>query len=571
MNSFIISNSYIFFYLKHFKCLPYLLLSIPRREKEEIKWLEHNLKQQLKVTEQFINSQQGSGKKWAAQQLTSSNAQQQQQLNIFHLQFLKYWKNCMLIMNGLNHFHANEIEMLHEIIPDMATDCNIQVFLQSKNNNNNNIPTSTTTTNNNNNNNNPLTNNNNNNTINNINNSLNISAGGGRTDRPSLGTLPQNILQFDRNRSTSTAIPFNTPIDINNSLPDDVINNEHITPRSRPSSPPPPSVPTTAPSVYNLKHFLSSVQRIEYYGSTNNNNSSNGLSGGNNETQGSGFKSGGIVGPRPSEPLISQSTQALVNVNLIKIENLLNEIREENMQSKKSTPLLLPVSVTRPTLGGMMYSIPGNVSNTYYNPDGVYKYGIGSDEKNEYDEQLQKSLESSMRNIINMQQQHQQNNNNQSNSGKHGQSQSRQSILQSNNLINQPKRGSANSLPPGMLSSPMSQRKSVLSSTPMSTSTPFGGLSRLDERLNLDNASQDSEIINDQPVGIQGYHSNEIQTGDIVERLLYVTAPYRPTYSLKEGSNKRQRQLSSTSFNFTEKYVFYGSQILTPIEAQVIT
>ena len=210
-----------------------LLLSIEtelRREKEEIQWLEYNLKQQIKITEQFVNIQQGGGKKWPAQQPSTMTVQQQQQLNIFHLQFLKYWKNCMMIMNGLNHFHANEIEMIHDIVPDIATDCNIQVFLQS------NAPTTSI-------NNinliNSSTSNNINNNINNNNNNSNSGDKLGKIERTSIGSLPSTLLQLDRNRSASTAIPFNTSIDYNTSLPDDPANDHNIT-HSRPSSPPPP-------------------------------------------------------------------------------------------------------------------------------------------------------------------------------------------------------------------------------------------------------------------------------------------------------------------------------------------
>lgn len=431
-----------------------LLLSIEtelRRETEEINWLEYHLKQQIKLAEQ---NQQQNQKRWNHTQPGSQSGSVSSQL-----QFLKYWKNSILIMNSLNRSHASETDMLKEIVPDMRVDCDIKVYLQNE---------------------------------------------------PPPPSMPPRSPVIERKKSDqSSTLPSSLPLEKN--ISNLTVGVDELADHSpRPTSPLNPTGSVVQPvSAYDLQNFLGSLQRIDYYA----------------PRQGEGA-------PRPLEPLISPSTQALVNVNLMKIERLLNEIREDDI-TKKAGGLLLPTSITRPIFSGIMYSIPGTVENTYS--------GNGR-EQNLSDDLIQKSLENSLKNVINLQQ-------SQSSVGKG---------ITSSAPTQQVKRSST-------LGSPMMHRKSGLVGTPFS-STSFMSTHDFDHQSQTD----DSASRSDHPHGVSGYDiAHDQHSMDVIEQLLQVTAPYHPSYSLKEGSNKRQRQLSSTSFHFTEKYVFYGSQILTPVEAQV--
>jgi hypothetical protein len=472
-----------------------LLLSIEtelRRETEEINWVEHHLKQQVKLTEQL---QQQNQKRWGT---GAGGVAGGAQGLAAQLQFLKYWKNSIVIMNSLNRSHATETDMLNEIVPDMRVDCDIQVYLQQQRQEQQQAPL------------------------------------GSPSRSPAHATSGDRKMDPKGNRPSM--LP--NPLPLNKNISNLTVGDDDPTDQSpRPAS---PSHPLGSGSIsqhvsaYDLQHFLGTLQRIDYYAPPTGNQ-----------------EGGGGSGPRPSEPLISPSTQALVNVNLTKIENLINEIREDNSQ-KSVSGLLLPTSVTRPILSGIMYSVPGTVDNTFSS--------AGLD-RNDSEDQIQRSLETSMRNVINLQQPQ--------TTGlsalRGGGQLHRSSTLGAGGGsgvggggVGQAKRSSAMGLA-SSTGSPMMARKSI---QPFAHSSSY--LSGIDDQ------SQTDECSEQHPMGVSGYDiAHDQQSLDVIEQMLQLTAPYHQSYSLKEGSNKRQRQLSSTSFHFTEKYVFYGSQILTPVEAQV--
>lgn len=240
--------------------------------------------------------------------------------------------------------------------------------------------------------------------------------------------------------------------------------------------------------------------------------------------------SSGLYSNQPAKPLenlISPDTQALVDRNVTKIEAALAAALEESETSKRGIPL--PESITRSTVSGNQYALPD---------DSHFKnaYNVMGNNENYTDDQLQGEME---KNILHF-----------SRNGLHSSEANDESIVQ-------PHRSSLADL------RPLGEHEMLKHDRPKHdrVETIRASVTNTAQQIFRSNSQQSTGFLT----------ATEDFDGDLNSYLESTTEPYRPTYSLVEGSKRRHSQMSIANANFqlNEESAFHESEILKPDQAEV--